>query len=531
MKYLNLFICIIISFAAANLFGQNKSGITTYKNPIIHADLSDPDVIRVGDDFYMIASSFNAVPALPILHSKDLVNWHIISYALQQLQPTALFDKPQHGNGVWAPAIRVHKNEFYIFYPDPDQGIFMIKSKNIYGPWSAPILVEAGKGLIDPCPFWDTDGKVYLVHAYAGSRAGFKSILVLKQLNSTSEKVIGNGILIYDGHDIDPTIEGPKIYKRNQYYYVFAPAGGVETGWQTVLRSKQLTGPYERKIVMGQGASKINGPHQGAWVQLKNGEDWFLHFQDKGAYGRIVHLQPMQWKQDWPVIGSDADGDGTGEPVMKFNKPKTEISSSNFSIQVSDEFDTGQLGLQWQWQANPKPGWAFCYPAKGALRLNAVLQADSSKNLWGLPNMLLQKLPAENFESTLKFSFKSKTIGERFGFIVMGRDYAYLSLLKKEDGNYITFNTCIAADNNAAEIEKVISKIDSEVFYFRIQVNAGAICSFKYSEDGKVFETVPEKFTAKAGKWIGAKMGFFCNRILKTNDAGFADLDWLRITK
>ncbi|HPH47090.1 MAG TPA: glycoside hydrolase 43 family protein, partial [Chryseolinea sp.] len=282
-------------------------GNGSYKNPILHADYSDPDAIRVGDDFYMTASSFDAVPGLPILHSKDLVNWKIIGHALKRQPPFEHFEETQHGNGVWAPSIRYHNDEFYIYYPDPDFGIYVTKAKKVEGPWSEPLLIESGKGLIDPCPLFDGD-KNYLVFAYAGSRAGIKSVIAIKQLNDAGDKTIDEGRIVYDGHQLDPTIEGPKFYKRNGYYYIFAPAGGVSTGWQLVLRSKNIYGPYERKVVMDQGKSSINGPHQGAWVDTSTGEDWFIHFQDKEAYGRVVHLQPMKWVNDWPVIGVDKDG-------------------------------------------------------------------------------------------------------------------------------------------------------------------------------------------------------------------------------
>jgi beta-xylosidase len=297
------------------------NGNGTYKNPIINADYSDPDAIRVGDDYYMVSSSFTHIPGLPILYSKDLVNWTIIGHALKKQPPYDVYDKVQHGAGVWAPSIRYHNNEFYIYYPDPDFGIYLVKTKNILGPWSEPLLIEAGKGLIDPCPLWDDNGKTYLVHAYAGSRAGIKSIIVVKEMNKEGTKIISDGVMVYDGHEKDPTIEGPKFYKRNGHYYIFAPAGGVSTGWQTVLRSKNVYGPYERKVVMDQGTTSINGPHQGAWVTTQTGEDWFLHFQDKDAYGRVVHLQPMKWINEWPVIGVDKDGDGKGEPVLINKKP------------------------------------------------------------------------------------------------------------------------------------------------------------------------------------------------------------------
>jgi beta-xylosidase len=522
------FLFFLLYLIMPNGIAQVKSN-AVYQNPILHLDYSDPDVIRAGDDYYMVASSFNCVPALPILHSRDLVHWKIKGYALNKLLPENEFDKPQHGNGVWAPSIRYHNNEFYIYYPDPDHGIFLIKAKKIDGPWTEPLLVEEGKGLIDPCPLWDDNGKNYLVHAYAGSRAGFKSILVLKELNATADRVISDAVLIYDGHDIDPTVEGPKIYKRNNFYYVFAPAGGVGTGWQIVLRSKNIYGPYERKVVMAQGNTNINGPHQGAWVQTKNGDNWFLHFQDKEAYGRIVHLQPMQWKNNWPVIGIDKDGDGIGEPVLNYKMPLTSNQSPDFKMQDSDDFDNTTLGLQWQWQANPKEGWAFCYPAKSMLRLNSVL--DSANNLWQLPNLLLQKLPAEKFSATVKFLFTSKTVGEQFGFVMMGSSYAYLSLVKKSDGLFLTYNNCTDADKGKAEEEKIIASVKPGNMYFRINVDAGAQCSFSYSEDGIVFTPVDEKFTAMPGRWIGAKLGLFCSRKIKTNDAGFADVDWFRIEK
>jgi beta-xylosidase len=294
------------------------NGNGTYKNPVLNADYSDPDAIRVGDDFYLVSSSFEDIPGLPILHSKDLVNWSIIGHALLRQPPFEHFNVPRHGDGVWAPAIRYHNDEFFIYYPDPDYGIYLVKAKNAAGPWSDPLLVEAGKGLIDPCPLWDTNGKAYLVHAYAGSRAGIKSVLVIQQLSNDGTKVLDKGKIVYDGHEKDPTVEGPKLYKRNGYYYIFAPAGGVSTGWQLALRSKNIYGPYERRVVMDQGSTKINGPHQGAWVTTQMGEDWFLHFQDKGAYGRVVHLQPMKWINDWPVIGIDKDGDGKGEPVLNY---------------------------------------------------------------------------------------------------------------------------------------------------------------------------------------------------------------------
>ena len=299
----------------SELLWQADLGNGFYKNPVLYADYSDPDVVAVGDDFYMTASSFNSAPGLPVLHSRDLVNWTLLGHALTELVPEDVFAIPQHGNGVWAPNIRYHEGKVWIFYPDPDFGIYMIQSedpKTVV--WSKPLLILAGKGLIDPTPLWDDDGQAWLLHAWAKSRSGKNNILTLHKMTWDGTEVEEDGKVIIDGHKLPgySTVEGPKFYKRNGYYYIFAPAGGVPVGWQAVFRSKTIDGPYEYRTVLEQGDTLVNGPHQGAWVQTQTGEDWFFHFQSKLAYGRIVHLQPMQWLNDWPVIGSDADGDGVG---------------------------------------------------------------------------------------------------------------------------------------------------------------------------------------------------------------------------
>ena len=243
MNYLRL----LIFLCSSCLIAQQKTYVSevwiadqgdgTYKNPIIHADYSDPDVVQWGDDYFMTSSSFNAAPGLPILHSKDLVNWELVNYALPKQVPIKHFNTPQHGNGVWAPSIRVHNNELYIYWGDPDFGIYMVKTDDPFGNWEEPVLMMEAKGAIDPSPLWDEDGKAYLVHAWAGSRAGVKSILTVHKMNAEGTKVLDYGRHVFDGHENHPTVEGSKFYKRNGYYYIFAPAGGVSTGWQLVLRS------------------------------------------------------------------------------------------------------------------------------------------------------------------------------------------------------------------------------------------------------------------------------------------------------
>lgn len=507
-------------------------GNGTYRNPVLYADYSDPDVTRVGDDYYMTSSSFNAIPGLQILHSKDLVSWQLIGYALDKNIPSEHFSMPQHGNGVWAPSIRHHNGEFYIYWGDPDFGIYMVKTKDPAGDWEDPVLVMEGKGLIDPSPLWDEDGKAYLVHGYAGSRAGIKSVLAINKMNPEGTKVLDEGVIVFDGHENHPTVEGPKFHRRNGSYYIFAPAGGVATGWQLVLRSKDIYGPYEEKIVMDQGKTSINGPHQGAWVDTPTGEDWFMHFQDIEAYGRVVHLQPMTWKNGWPVIGEDKDGDGKGQPVMTHKKPDVGKTYPVATPAELDEFDTNKLGLQWQWHANSKVTWAFPMASQGKLRLYTAEVPENFKNYWDVPNLLLQKFPAEKFTATTKLSFKpnEKLQNERTGLIVMGENYAYVSLVSKKDGVYVAYIAVDDAHEGTPEKEQLLGKLSGNEVYFRVAVDEEAKCQFSYSEDGKNFKQAGSTFTAVPGRWIGAKVGIFATRQDKTNDSGYADYDWFRIT-
>jgi beta-xylosidase len=400
----------------------------------------------------------------------------------------------------------------------------MVKAKNPAGPWSEPLLIKAAKGWIDPCPLWDDDGRAYLVNAMAASRSGVKSVLILSRMSADGTRLLDSGAILFDGHAQDPTFEGPKIYKRNGYYYVFAPAGGVPTGWQLALRSKNIYGPYERKVVLAQGKTPVNGPHQGGWVDTPSGESWFVHFQDRGAYGRIVHLEPMKWVDDWPVMGDN------GEPVATHKKPAMAKPWPVHTPPDSDEFNGSSLGLQWQWHANPKDNWAFPSSALGVLRLFNAAAPEGFRNFWDVPNLLLQKFPAPAFTVTTKLTFTPRFNGEKTGLIVMGADYAYVSVKKTAEGLAVSQTVCRNADRGAAEKESAAAALKEPTVYLRVTVKEGALCQFGYSSDDRNFTDVGDQFTAKPGRWIGAKVGLFAlSGSAATGEVGYADFDWFHV--
>ncbi|WP_205328334.1 glycoside hydrolase 43 family protein [Glycomyces sp. YM15] len=488
------------------------NGDGTYRNPVLHADWSDPDAIRVGEDCYMTASSFNRVPGLPILHSRDLVNWTLIGHALARLEPEEDFRTPQHGCGVWAPALRHHAGRFWIVYPDPDRGLFVTTAEDPAGEWTKPHLLKGGKGLIDPCPLWASDGSAYLVHGWAKSRAGINNRLTVHRMNDDATALLDDGAVVIDGDALPGyrTLEGPKFYERDGWYWIFAPAGGVTDGWQSAFRSRDPFGPYEGRIVLEQGGTDVNGPHQGAWVDTADGADWFLHFQDKGPFGRIVHLQPMQWGDDgWPEIGHK------GEPVAAHAKPRA--GERVTAPATSDDF-ADQIGLQWTWQGNPEPGWIL--PGPG-LRL-ACVPTDTA-DLRRLPNVLGQHLPGDRCRATTTLRLADTPPGSRAGLTILGDSYAWVGLTRTPDGDLLS---CSAAEPAAPE--SIRGRTDpikvhhgtSETVALGVEVEPSGRCRFLAGRPGEPLAPIGEPFQATAGRWVGAALGLFA--ATETDDPGGA---------
>lgn len=540
------FFSALCLLTALSLQAQYKSqvwcpdnGDGTYTNPVLFADYSDPDVCAVGDDYYLTASSFNCIPGLPILHSRDLVNWTIIGHALQEQLPKEIFDLPQHGKGVWAPAIRHHNDTFYIYWGDPDLGIFMVTAKDPAGEWTQPLCVVPGRGMIDPCPLWDTDGHCYLVNGWAASRAGLNSVLTVRELSADGTHAIGKPRIVFDGGQENHTSEGPKFYKRDGWYWIMNPAGGVEMGWQLAMRSKSPYGPYEWRRVMWQGKTTVNGPHQGAWVHTSQGEDWFLHFNDRFAYGRVVYLQPVDWSSGWPIMGNH------GEPYTTYRKPKTApvpAASTAGNPQESDEFNDGRLGLQWQWHANYDQLYGMP-TAYGTYRLYTYDLPQNFRSLWQVPNLLLQKPTAPRFTATAKVRFASKDDCQYGGLVMMGRDYSALVVLRQGDSLLLQRHTCMGADEEGAETRQSLATLSPTArdtipyspaiyldIYLRMTVSDGQ-CRYSYSLDDKHYKEAGDAFTMRQGKWIGAKFGFVAECSNRKGNRGWLDVDWIRITK
>ena len=479
----------------------------TYKNPVIIADYSDPDVIRVGDYFYLISSSFNFVPGVPILRSQNLVEWEIVNYVIKSLPFKRFNGKVLAGDGAWAPSIRQHDGKFYCVIPFPDDGIFVSESDDIEGEWSPLRPLILGKGIIDPCPIWDGD-KCYLAVAFARSRAGFNSAIGLYEVSPDLTRCISDGYkIIYDGRDDNPVIEGPKFYKRNGYFYILAPAGSVKSGWQVALRSKSVYGPYESKIILMQGDTLVNGPHQGALVDAADGTDYFLHFQDMRPYGRVVHLQPVVWQDGWCILGKPGYDGIAGTPVEGGAYP-VQIKTGA-ELPFCDSF-SGRLSPMWQTPANPTEGWGW---VNGGLTLNC-LNFDCA--IQELPTALTTMVMGRNFISSCAFTLFGKDDGDEVGFGIIGRESAFVSVAY-EGGEYL-LRYSVSGDGgerilsqtplNGGSVKVELKGVNRDIY--RIE------CTF--SVDGNA---LPHTFYAREGVWVGARFALFA-RNRKGSSSGYA---------
>ncbi len=486
-----------------------------YTNPIIHEDYSDPDVIRVNNDFYMIASSFNFLPGIPILHSKNLVSWSLIGYAIDKL--TDKFNLVCHGEGIWAPSIRYHNEMFYIVFPMPDEGIFEIHSKSIYGPWSEMNCLIKGKGYEDPCPIWVED-KAYLVFSFVKSRIGFNSLLAVIEVDKDLKSTIGDYKIVYDGHNDNPTIEGPKFYYINDYFYILAPAGSVKSGWQVALRSKNIFGPYESKIVLYQGDSLINGPHQGGLVSINDANDkyYFIHFQDKRAYGRILHLQPVTWSNSWPICGKIDDLLLPGTPVTSENYPIDILDEKQ--LMISDDFKDNKLSYMWQHPSNKDD---FFKVENGLIF--ELKNTDFKDEINKIPYALLTKVSGLNFSLDMNFDLDKMNELNHFGFIVYGTIYKTIEFLKKDDAFFIRI---IEGEFGCKDKVILEDKINDTKINITCEFNNKDLYDLIYSIKVNN-KTYLDNQKAYPGKWVGTKLGFYG---YSENDKGFVKINYYHTT-
>jgi len=493
----------------------SDQGTDRYKNPVIFADFPDPDVIRVDDTYYMVSTTMHHFPGATILKSKDLLNWEYCAQPLTQLSTSDRYSLLNNQNayaaGMWACSMKYHDGKFYLLINGNDTGGWLLTATNPEEKWE---MKKLSRIYYDPGMLFD-NGKVYV----ACGIGNIQMCELDEDFNFIREQRV---ISDKDG------LEGCHLYKRGDYYYIYATYGGWPSG-QTVFRSKNIFGPYEEKMLVEKYISnKPNTVHQGALIETATGEWWTILQEDLGALGRMPNLQPVAWQMEWPVVGNK------GVPYSTYAKPKTGTYSPITPLPTNDNFRTYPIGKQWQWNHNPDDGAWSLFERAGWLRLKST----PATRLTQARNMLTQRIFAFHGKSstpstgTIRMDVSHLQEGDRAGISIFQDPYAYLAVEVKDGKKQLVWRQDTLRTNSNFTPTEQVQPIDIDsVIYLRATITYGTSeTQFYYSTDNVTFTPIGDK--TKLGfnltVFVGARFGLFCYNQLSTNVStlGYADFDW-----
>jgi len=518
------YFCIFSILPFAGLSAQkthSDNGDGTYANPVIAADFPDPDVIRVGSTYYMVNTTMFIFPGVTILKSHDLVNWQYCSNAVPRFDFNPCYDLDgcnRYGHGQWATSLKYHNGKYYLLFITLDEGGFLCTATKPEGPWE---IRHLPKGFYDPGLFFDDDGKIYAAH-------GYSKIFITELDTNFAPK--GNDSLVFTG-DIRRGLEGTHVYKVDGYYYLYSTYGGLD-GFQAALRSKNIYGPYEEKVVIRDTTHGVNfGIHQGALIETQTGEWWTMLFVDNGAFGRFPSLQPVTWDNGWPMVGVN------GKAVVTYMKPNVGKEFPAVSLPTSDEFDSTGLAMQWGWNHNPDTTKWSLTERPGYLRLHTARIVDS---LPKAVNTLTQRMFAYYSDSlasiaTTKMEFREMREGDVAGLAIFQDPYAYVGIKKENGHNYLVMvNDGKTIDSSAVEGSTIYFRASTihgsgaAQYYERKVASGTGTASFSYSLDNRSYVKFGDELRMKFNLKIftGNKFSLF-NYATKAL-GGHVDFDWFR---
>lgn len=542
--------------ATTGSWGDQGDG--TYKNPILNGDYPDSDVEQVGDTYYMISSKQHMSPGMVILESKDMVNWTSIGHVWDSLSWAPEYNWDKMGGypfGVWAGDLEYHEGTWFCYQIDFKHGLYVSTAKDIRGPWSAPIqMLPQELVLDDPAVFWDDEThEAYVICNTAGKQKSPENTIPgnenrIYKMSWDGTKILDEGKLVYTGLGS----EAAKIYKFDGIWYIFMAEwfytdpdnpGKIPSPEndrkQVVLRSKEnIYGPYEKKVVLERGNGIERSCSQGALMQAPDYSWWYVHQLIQNTeipfQGRPQCLEPVTWVDGWPIIGIDVDNDGIGEPVVQYQKPIQDFPVS--APQSDDDFSASKLGLQWEWNHNPRTAFWSLIERPGWLSLKAgiPLSADSGAgpainqwtnndgsetDFWRAYNTLSQRIMGiTSGTAEAKFDISNMAAGQRAGFVRYGGVYHLLGIVVDDAG----VRNLFFMDNFAKE-ETLGTEISGDELFVRTS-NTGNQAYYEYSLDGKKYERFGPEFTIQFGKWTGDRLGFFCWN--EKQEKGSIDVDW-----
>lgn len=517
---------MILSFNDTALAWQSDNGDGTYTNPILNADYPDKSVIRVNDDFYMVSSSFVSFPSVPILHSKDLINWEIIGYVATDFKDTGKsYDLTNtfedYGHGSWAPTIAYRNGTYYVGIYQAHGKFIMCTATNPAGPYTQTVF---NQGFHDPALFLDDDGTGYII-----SEANDVKI---SKLSADYKSVINSKVTTrIEGITGDYMVEGTHVIKRNGYYYIFRNSTPSES-YTYCLRSENIYGPYDMRILLD--GPKIPGGaqiHQGGPIDTNTGEWWFYAFQDGNGLGRRDILIPMHWEEDWPVLGDPStvknvtiggESYPIGEVPVTYKKPDVGATYPILTIPNTDEFSSSELGLQWQWNHYPdNTKWSLS-ERSGYLRL----RAKNANNLWRATNTLTQRVEGPDCQGTIELDTSNMLDGDNAGLCLLNIPYGSIGVVKTGGTKRI-----VAKINAKEDADGTITTgpvLNEDIVYLRADANLLTDkATFSYSTDNVNFKQLGGELNMPfdLGFFQGDKFGIY-NFNTTESAAGYVDVNW-----
>ncbi len=487
---------------------QSDNGDSTYTNPVIAADFPDPDVVLEGDTYYMVTTTMFIFPGVTVLKSHDLVNWEYCSNAVPRFDFSNCYNLDtcnRYSHGQWATSIKYHNGKFHLLFITLNEGGFLCTATKAEGPWE---IRKLPKAFYDPGLFFDDDGRIYVAHGY--------NRISMTELNPDFSPKTDDS-LVFTGN-IRGGLEGTHVYKINGYYYLYGTYGGRD-GIQVALRSKNIYGPYEQKVVIRDTTQGVNfGIHQGALIKTQSGEWWTMLFVDSGPFGRFPSLQPVAWIDGWPMVGIN------GKAVITYKKPNVGKTYPIKVLPASDDFNNQTLGMQWGWNHNPDSTKWSLTQRPGYLRLTT---GKLVSNLREARNTLTQRTITYYNDSIstvgiAKMDIAKMKNGDIAGLAVFQDPYAYIAVKQTNNTKYIIMV------NNGKPIDSVLLK-KSTIYLRATASNSTGKASFGYSFDEKTFTILGNELTMhfNLSVFTGNKYSLF-NYATK-EAGGYVDVDWFRM--
>jgi alpha-N-arabinofuranosidase len=554
---------VFFLFLIFNVYSQD-----TFLNPIINGGYPDPSIVRVDDDFYIVNSSFEYFPALPIHHSKDLVNWELIGYGIdrpsQGTGKVNLYDVQQQG-GIHAPSIRYHDGLFYIVttnvYSPVDKSKptemvnFILTAKNPAGPWSDPYVIEGAPG-IDPDIFFDDNGKVWFVGTHDTGNPNKNGIgeIWIQELDLNNWKLKGQRHSIWRGACGGCCVEGPHIYKQYGRYYLMVAEGGTSYNHAVMIASsKNIEGPYDSNpknpILTSRHLSNNNWVHSTGHadlVQLKDNR-WYMvslgirnEMDSTSNMGRETHLMPVVWEEAWdnwvevekgrwePVI--------IKWPVVAPNTGKVERNTSipflekkqNINYSFYDDFTSSKLDLQWNFRRVPRENTYELNSKNKTLKLNLSPESFELRSQY---NLMGFRQKETEFEYSSSMNFKPKKNFSEAGLSIFSQDDNYINFTVKKHNNKTLLNLSVKPRDQKLDIIKSIPLKYNENIILKIVSKDNKYIYYYSLDDGNSFDVFTETGAnlVLCKGYIGTNLGLYASSNgYKTKE--YAEFEWVKNT-